>query len=131
VQVEFGAARRAEVAAVAQPDQSAQKPEQDALETVAELVAERDVDERVDAAVDKTSEVREEHGEEEVGAAEEALRLQLADDVHQVERRPRKQESNGDGYHHFGHLQENSANVEKLTTTIINQGAYYVSCVIA
>lgn len=58
----------------------------DALEAAAELVSEHRVDERVDAAVGEADQMSREHREEEVGPAKEALLLELADEVDQVER---------------------------------------------
>lgn len=72
----------------------------DALEAAAELVSEHRVDEGVDAAVGEADQMGREHREEKVGPAEEALLLDLADQVDQVERGPGQEEGQGHHDHH-------------------------------
>lgn len=58
---------------------------EDALEAASEFVSEHRVDERVDAAVGEADQMSREHREEKVRPFEEALLLELADEVDQVE----------------------------------------------
>ncbi len=54
--------------------------------------------------VDEAAQVGGQHGEQEVGAAQEGVVLQLAHHVHQVERRPRAHERHRHDDDHTRHL---------------------------
>ena len=67
---------------------AAEERGEDVAEARPEAVTENAVDERIDTAVDEAGQLRAEHREEEVGAAQEAHFLHLTDEGNQIERSP-------------------------------------------